>query len=101
MAASSGAVQRRRLVLVLRWGGWLPFGLLLLAGCSLLSAPSGRAPCLDGGSACAAAAAPAGMRQVFKGQRMVRSQWVERRNRESGAPDIGLRSQWQPITVRR
>jgi hypothetical protein len=41
------------------------------------------------------------MRQVFKGQRMVRSQWVERRNRESGAPDIGLRSEWQPITVRR
>jgi hypothetical protein len=41
------------------------------------------------------------MRQVLKGHRIVRAQWVEKTNKESGAPDIGMKAEWEPITERR
>ena len=41
------------------------------------------------------------MRQVLKGHRIVRVQWVEKTNKESGAPDIGMKAEWEPITGRR
>jgi hypothetical protein len=45
--------------------------------------------------------APPGMRQVLKGHRIVRAQWVEKTNKESGAPDIGVKAEWEPITEKR
>jgi len=41
------------------------------------------------------------MRQVLKGYRIVRAQWVEKSNRESGVPDIGVKAEWEPITETR
>lgn len=40
------------------------------------------------------------MRQVLKGHRIVRSRWMEKTNKESGAPDIGIKADWAPITER-
>jgi len=39
------------------------------------------------------------MRQVFKGYRMVRARWVEKINKESGLPDLGVNAQWAPINA--
>ncbi|MFM2172992.1 MAG: hypothetical protein RLZZ54_919 [Cyanobacteriota bacterium] len=76
-------------------------GVLLLAGCGSKRDRSASSACRDGGTSCAAAKAPAGMRQVLKGHRIVRSQWMEKTNKESGAPDIGIKAEWEPITERR
>lgn len=54
-------------------------------------------PCIDGGQRCAAAETPVGMRGVYKGQRMIQPRWHETTNRESGAPDIGVKADWQPF----
>jgi hypothetical protein len=80
---------------------WLLLPLALLAGCGVRVGGSDQGPCADGGSSCAAAEAPLGMRQVRKGHRFVRAQWVEKTNKESGSPDIGIKAQWAPITERR
>ena len=40
------------------------------------------------------------MRQVLKGYRMVKTQWVQKTNKESGVPDIGVKAQWAPVTER-
>jgi len=74
---------------------------LVLAGCGGQGDPSASAPCRDGGNSCAAAQTPAGMRQVLKGHRIVRAQWLEKTNKESGVPDIGVKAVWEPITERR
>ena len=79
----------------------LCLGVLLLAGCGSKGNPSASSPCRDGGTSCAAAQTPPGMRQVLKGHRIVRAQWVEKTNKESGAPDIGMKAEWEPITERR
>jgi hypothetical protein len=75
--------------------------LLLLGSCGIQGQSTQDSACLNGGSSCAAADAPAGMRQVLKGHRMVKAQWIEKTNKESGALDIGIRAQWAPITERR
>ena len=36
------------------------------------------------------AQAPAGMRSVRKGHRIIRSNWLEKTNKGSGVPDIGI-----------
>ena len=41
------------------------------------------------------------MRQVLKGHRMVKIQWVQKTNKESGAPDIGAKAEWEPVSERR
>ena len=38
------------------------------------------------------AQAPAGMRSVRKGHWIIRSHWLEKSNKESGVPDIGIRA---------
>ena len=75
----------------------LSLGVLVLTGCGI----HGSSPCKDGGNSCAAAHAPPGMRQVLKGHRFVRARWVERTNKESGIPDIGMEAEWAPITETR
>ena len=70
--------------------------LLLASGCSL--EPS---PCRDGGRSCAAAQAPAGLRGVRKGYRIIRSQWMDKTNKESGVPDIGIKAEWAPVVEHR
>lgn len=57
----------------------------------------GASPCANGSSSCAAAQAPPGLRQVRKGHRMIRTHWLDKTNRESGAPDIGIQADWAPI----
>ena len=81
---------------------WLPLLLAsaLLPGCISLSRNEAPA-CLGGGQRCAAAQAPAGMRQVRHGHRIQRARWLARRNKESGLPDIGIQAEWAPITERR
>lgn len=54
-------------------------------------------PCANGSSSCAAAQAPPGLRQVRKGHRMIRTHWLDKTNKESGAPDIGIQADWAPI----
>ena len=70
--------------------------LLLVSGCS--GQPS---PCRDGGRSCAAAQAPAGLRSVRKGYRIIRSQWMEKMNKESRVPDIGIQAEWAPLVEQR
>ena len=79
----------------------LCLGLLLMGDCGIKADQSGSSACSNGGNSCAAAQAPPGMRQVLKGHRIVRAQWVEKTNKESGAPDIGMKAEWEPITERR
>jgi hypothetical protein len=71
---------------------------LLLGGCETLNKPEEETVCLNGGSLCAAADAPPGMRKVLKGHRMTETKWIEKTNKESGMPDIGMTAEWQPIT---
>jgi hypothetical protein len=73
---------------------------LALAGCSHRGNPAGTGPCAGGGSSCAAAAAAPGLRQVLRGHRFVRAHWVERTNKESGVPDIGIQAEWAPTSER-
>ena len=70
--------------------------LLLAPGCS--GEPS---PCSNGGQSCAAAQAPAGLRSVRKGYRILRSHWLEKINKESGVPDFGIQAEWAPLVERR
>ena len=70
--------------------------LLLAPGCG--GQPS---PCRDRGWSCAAAQAPAGLRSVRKGDRILRSHWLEKTNKESGVPDIGIQAEWAPLVERR
>jgi len=70
----------------------------VLVGCGIKADPSASSPCRDGGNSCAAAQAAPGMRQVLKGHRIVRARWVERTNKESGVPDIGMEAEWAPIS---
>jgi hypothetical protein len=79
----------------------LPFILVLLVGCSGQGRRWAEGACRDGSANCAAAQAPAGMRQVRRGHRMVGTEWVKRPNRESGGLDIGLKARWAPVTERR
>lgn len=74
---------------------------MLLPGCGGQGHPSAFSPCRDGGISCAAAKTPVGMRQVLKGHRIVRAQWMEKSNKESGVPDIGIQAVWKPIIDRR
>lgn len=41
------------------------------------------------------------MRQRLKGQRLVRARWLEKTNKESGAPDIGIQAEWKAVTEKR
>ena len=70
--------------------------LLIVPGCS--GEPS---PCRAGGRSCAAAQAPAGLRSVRKGYRILRSHWLEKTNKESGVPDVGIQAEWAPLVERR
>ncbi|QVL52270.1 MAG: hypothetical protein KFB97_12605 [Cyanobium sp. M30B3] len=79
----------------------LTFILIVLAGCSGQGSRWAEGACRDGTANCAAAEAPAGMRQVRRGHRMVSTEWVERTNRESGGLDIGLKARWAPVIERR
>lgn len=79
----------------------LGLGVLLLGGCGVQADKSAPSACRNGGTSCAAAQAPPGMRQVLKGHRIVKTRWIERINKESGAPDIGMKAEWEPITERR
>jgi hypothetical protein len=74
---------------------------LLLQGCAITGGEPGTHPCFKAGRACAAAQAPSGMRQVFRGHRVVSSRWLEKTNRESGLPDIGIQARWEPFVERR
>jgi hypothetical protein len=74
---------------------------LALVGCGGPPSPSGAGPCATGNSSCAAAAAAPGQRQVGCGHRIVRVRWIERTNKESGVPDIGIQADWAAITERR
>jgi hypothetical protein len=76
----------------------LCLGVLVLVGCGIKADPSASSPCRDGGNSCAAAQAAPGIRQVLKGHRIVRARWVERTNKESGVPDIGMEAEWAPIS---
>jgi hypothetical protein len=79
----------------------LPLILVVRAGCSGQGRRWADGACRDGTANCAAAQAPAGMRQLRRGHRMVSTEWVERPNRESGGPDIGLKARWAPVSERR
>jgi hypothetical protein len=74
---------------------------LALAGCSREHATPGMGPCAGARTSCAAAAAAPGLRQVRHGHRIVRTRWIERTNKESGAPDIGIQAEWAPFSERR
>ncbi len=75
---------------------------LLLVALLLAPACSGEpSPCRDGGRSCAAAQAPAGLRSVRKGYRIFRSNWLEKTNKESGVPDVGIQAEWAPLVERR
>lgn len=87
--ASPGRLGRLSGVLIL---------VMLLAGCGIRGRGS---PCLDGGSRCAAAEAPPGLRNVLRGHRIHRYRWLQRPNRESGVPDVGLEADWLPLQQRR
>jgi hypothetical protein len=41
------------------------------------------------------------MRKVLKGHRMTETKWIEKTNKESGVPDIGVTAAWEPITEKR
>jgi hypothetical protein len=73
----------------------------LLGACGIQGQGAREGACLNGGTSCAAAEAPQGMRQVLKGHRMVKTQWVQKTNKESGAPDIGVKAEWEPVSERR
>jgi hypothetical protein len=75
--------------------------LLLLGSCGWQAQKGQDGACLNGGSACAAADAPPGMRGVLRGYRMATSRWIAKDNKESGVPDIGIKAGWEPITTRR
>lgn len=79
----------------------LPLILVVLAGCSEQGRSWADGACRDGTANCAAAQAPAGMRQLRRGHRMVSTEWVERPNLESGGLDIGLKARWAPLSERR
>ena len=74
---------------------------LLLGACGIQGQGAREGACRNGGTSCAAAEAPQGMRQLLKGHRMVKTQWVKKTNRESGVPDIGVKAEWEPVTERR
>lgn len=74
--------------------------LALLSACTPQVQQPQDSSCFNRGSTCAAAEAPRGMRRVLKGHRMVRAQWLQKTNRESGVPDIGIQAEWEPITER-
>lgn len=76
----------------------LCLGLLLMGSCGIHADKSGSSGCRDGGNSCAAVQAPPGMRQVLKGHRIARAKWVEKTNKESGAADIEMKGEWEPIT---
>lgn len=73
----------------------------VLAGCGIQADSAATSVCRNGGASCAAAQAPPGMRQVLKGYRMVGVRWVEKTNKESGVPDIGVKAEWAPIRTTR
>lgn len=79
----------------------LCLGLLLIGSCAIHADKPGSSACRDAGNSCAAAQAQPGMRQVLKGHRIVRAKWVEKTNKESGAPDIEMKGEWEPFTERR
>jgi hypothetical protein len=37
------------------------------------------------------------MRSVRKGHRIIRADWLEKTNKESGVPDIGIQAEWAPV----
>jgi hypothetical protein len=82
---------------------WLIAAVLLplVSSCQGRSPTHGVTPCRDGSQRCAAAAAPAGSRAFFRGSRPVDTVLVPRRNRESGAADIGGRSRWESFSETR
>ena len=96
MATSAGADAGLGTAPLIPVRQFLLAALLPLAGCS--AQPS---VCRDGGRSCAAAQAPAGMRSVRKGHRIVRSQWLKKTNKESGVPDIGIQAEWAPVVEQR
>lgn len=74
---------------------------VLLQSCAITAREERAHPCLGAARSCAAAQAPSGMRQVFRGHRVVRARWLEKTNRESGQPDIGIQATWEPFVERR
>lgn len=41
------------------------------------------------------------MRAVRRGYRLGRYRWLQRINRESGVPDVGLQAEWLPLREQR
>jgi hypothetical protein len=41
------------------------------------------------------------MREVRRGHRIMRSHRLEKINKESGAPDIGIQAEWAPVVEHR
>ena len=41
------------------------------------------------------------MRAVRRGYRIIRSHWLEKTNKESGVPDIGIQAEWAPVVEQR
>lgn len=80
----------------------LPLALIVLLGsCGKQKRGAEESACLKGGALCAAADAPPGLRKVLKGHRMTKTTWMEKTNKESGVPDIGIKAEWEPIHERR
>ena len=41
------------------------------------------------------------MRAVRRGYRIICSHWLEKTNKESGVPDIGIQAEWAPMVEQR
>lgn len=41
------------------------------------------------------------MSSVRKGHRIIRYHWLEKTNKESGVPDIGIQAEWAPVVEQR
>jgi len=69
---------------------WMPQGMALGTGAKTISKPMA-----------AWIALLLGLALVGCGHRIVRVRWIERTNKESGVPDIGIQADWVAITERR
>jgi hypothetical protein len=75
---------------------------LLLSGCSSVPPTAAEASaCRGRQSTCAATDAQPGLRESFRGHRLVRMRWLNKANRESGEADIGIQADSQAIQLQR
>jgi|1048.fasta_scaffold11186_5 hypothetical protein len=75
---------------------------LLLNGCASDPPTAAEASACRGMQrTCAATDAQPGLRESFRGHRLVRMRWLNKANRESGAADIGIQADSQAIQLQR